>query len=356
MTLPLPVPARVLAVRLDNVGDVVMLGPALRALRAAWPRTHLTLCASPAGATVAPLLPWVDEVHQERVVWQDAGGRMPLDPEREQALVGRWRDGGYDAALIFTSWSQSPWPAAYAAYLAGIPVRVGESKEFGGSLLTHVAPSLPDRAHQVDRNLHLLDVLGIEPAGRHLELAVPLAAEAQAGALLAGAGRPLVVAAPGASCPARRYALDRFRSVVETLVSEGVAVAVVGAAGEAEMLRAIRSVPGAIDLVGRTSLPVLAAVVAAADVVVANDSGPMHLADAFARPQVVLYSGTELESQWQPRRSPHRLLRVPTPCSPCHAITCPFAMECLDIGPGEVVAAALELLATTRYTEIPCAS
>ena len=72
--------------------------------------------------------------------------------------------------------------------------------------------------------------------------------------------------------------------------------------------------------------------------------GPMHLADAFARPQVVLYSGTELESQWEPRRSARRLLQVPTPCSPCHTFTCPFSMECLDIDPDVVVAAALELL------------
>lgn len=356
-------PERVLVVRLDNVGDVVMLGPALRALRHAWPDTHLALCASPVGAQVAPMLPWVDEVITDTVVWQDASGRVPLDPGREQARIERWR-ARYDAALIFTSWSQSPWPAAYAAYLAGIPVRAGESKEFGGSVLTHAVPCLPDGAHQVDRNLHLVAGIGVAPAGLDLELHPDAAARAAAAAALEpvaegrGAG-PLVVVAPGASCPARRYPIDRSAAVVRTLVADGARVVVVGGPNEVELLHDVRTVAGVLDLVGRTPLAVLAAVIARADLVVANDSGPMHLADAFARPQVVLYSGTELESQWQPRRSPVRLLRVDTACSPCHLFTCPFAMECLDIAPATVVSAGHELLASgagTLASTVPCAS
>lgn len=355
-------PERVLVVRLDNVGDVVMLGPALRALRLAWPGTHLTLYASPAGTQVASMLPWVDEVITDSVAWQDASGAVPLDPAREQARIERWRAARYDVALVFTSWSQSPWPAAYAAYLAGIPVRAGESKEFGGSVLTHAVPCLPDGVHQVDRNLHLVAGLGVAPAGIDLELHPDQAAHDAAAAALEPVGDaagPLVVVAPGASCPARRYPIDRCASVARALVAGGARVVVVGGPNEAELLRDVRTVAGVLDLVGRTPLAVLAAVIARADLVVANDSGPMHLADAFARPQVVLYSGTELESQWQPRRSPARLLRVDTACSPCHLFTCPFAMECLDIEPATVVAAVHELLASrasTPVSTVPCAS
>ncbi len=341
-----------LALRPDNVGDVIMLGPALRALRASLPEAHVTLMASPAGARVAPMLPWVDGVMVERVVWQDTSGRLPLDPTRERWLIDRIAEGAFDLALAFTSWAQSPWPAAYACYLAGVPVRAGESKEFGGSLLTHAAEPLGDEAHQVDRNLHLLEALGIPPAGGHLELAVPPDADGNAVRLLAEVGvdpaAAFICLAPGASCAARRYAPERYAEVGAGLAQRsGLPVVVVGSESELELAQPIfeRGKGDEVrSLVGRTGVTELAAVIARSELVVANDSGPMHLADAFGRPMVVLYSGTELESQWCPRRSPARLLRRPTPCSPCYRFDCPYDMACLDIPPEEVVHHALALL------------
>ena len=350
--LPWESVGRVLAVRLDNVGDVVLLGPALRALRAALPRAHVTLLASPAGASVAPLLPWVDDVMVEQVVWQDTKGAMPLDPARELALVSRLAEHRFDAALIFTSWAQSPWPPAYACYLAGIPVRIGESKEFGGALLTTAVPSRPDGLHQADRNLHLLETTGIPAAGRHLELHVPRAVQEAADGLLVEAGvdpgRPFVVVAPGASCAARRWFPERFADVVAALAGDhGLPVVVAASAKEAELVEPVVERSAGLPvaaLVGRTSVPELAAVVARATLVVCNDSGPMHLAEALGRPLVVLYSGTELESQWGPRFAPHVLLRRPTPCSPCHRFDCPYDLACLDYSPAEVVDRCLRLL------------
>jgi len=104
--------------------------------------------------------------------------------------------------------------------------------------------------------------------------------------------------------------------------------------------------PEVVSVAGKTELEKMAAVIAGAAVVVTKNSGPLHLADAFARPTVVLYSGTELEAEFAPRAAPLRLLRRPTACSPCRAFACPYQMECLDIGPGAVVDAALDLLAT----------
>src|SRR5438477_10816032 len=90
---------RVVAIRLDNIGDVVMLGPALRALRAELPEASITLMASPAGAQVAPLLSWIDDVWPVSAVWQDASSRMPLDPSRERAFVEEIANRNFDAAL-----------------------------------------------------------------------------------------------------------------------------------------------------------------------------------------------------------------------------------------------------------------
>ena len=333
---------RVLAVRLDNLGDVVMVTPALRALRAALrPGARLDLLASPGGATLAPLLADVDEVHAVRAVWQDADGRLPLVPARELALVDSLR--GYDAVVVFTSFAQSPWPMAYAAYLAGVPVRVGTSKEFGGSVLTHRLPAPPDEQHQTDRALALLAAAGVPDRGRALRLTVPDDARERAREVRRSAGLPdtYAVLAPGASCPSRRYAPERFAEVARRL---GLPVAVVGTDRERDLVERVAG-PGVVPLAGRLDVPALAALVADAQVAVTNNSGGMHLADAVGTPVVALFAGTEDESQFAPRSTPARLLRVPTTCAPCRAFVCPYAHECLDVAPGEVVRAVEEVRA-----------
>jgi ADP-heptose:LPS heptosyltransferase len=355
-------PRRILAIRLDNVGDMIMLGPALRALRTALPDSSITVLCSPAGAQVTPLLPWVDDVIVHRAVWQDARGEMPLDPGRELAFAESLRWGGFDAALIFTSFSQSPFPPAYACYLAGIPFRAGQTADFGGSVLSPAVAPAPWAAHQVDRNLHLVEALGVPAAGRQLDLQLPAAAQRSAERMLAGAGvdpdGSFVVLAPGASCPARRYDPTRFGLVAGALSEDALLpVVIVGSdrdrAVEWQLLNAAgagRRAP--VSLVGRTSIPELAAVIRRSALVVANDSGPMHIADGFDRPLVVTFAGTELESQWRPRRSRAVLLRVPTPCAPCYRFECPYANACLDIAPDRVVAEALALLDETRLVQV----
>ncbi len=342
---------RVLAVRLDNIGDLVMLSPALRTIRHALPEAHIALMASPAGSQVAPLLPWIDEVIVWRAAWQDASNEMPLDPTREAELVRELCAGDFDAAFIFTSFSQSPYPPAYACYLAGIPVRVGQSKEFGGSILSQWVKPLPDEAPQVDRNLFLLEAAGFQIANRDLELQVPEGAQARADQLLRelglGADERFIALAPGASAAARRYDITRFAAVARELAHRtGLPITVLGTAKEQALAEPILAAqqPFILSLVGQTSVPELAGVIRRASLVVCNDSGAMHLADAFQRPQVVLYSGTEYESQWKPRRSPARLLRRATDCSPCYRFTCPYHMECLDISPEQVVGAAIQML------------
>ncbi len=348
---------RLLLMRLDNIGDVVMLSPALRALRAALPQAHITLLTSPAGAQVAPLLPWVDDVWVRRVVWQDASSSMPLDPGREQDLVRALALGDFSAAFIFTSFSQSPYPPAYACYLAGIPVRIGESKEFGGSVLSHWFAAPPDETHQVDRNLFLLESAGLPVTRRDLELRLPGQARRKADQVLAEAGvdpqRPFLAVAPGASCPARTYDPARMAEVTRRLVEEtGMPAVVLGSPRDASVAEAVASAsrgrPPVTCLAARTSVPELAAILSRARLLVANDSGPMHVADAFRRPMVILFSGTDLEDQWRPRAAPARLLRRPTFCSPCYRFECAYDMECLQIPPQEVVTNALAVLATAE--------
>lgn len=342
---------RLLAVRLDNLGDVIMLSPALRTLRQYLPEAELHLMASPTGCQIAPLLPWISDVFIHRAIWQDLSGGLMFDVSSQHVLIDQLRRRQYDAAVIFTSFSQSPYPPAYAFLLAGIPLRLGQSREFGGTLLSRWVTPLADPTHQVDRNLHLLEAVGLAPAGRDLELKVSEEVKDQVDNLLATvklrAAEPFIAFAPGASCAARRYDPLRFAESARGLVqATGLPVVIVGSAKEADLLGPFQGMahPRIVSLVGRTTVVMLAEVVRRAHLVVANNSAAMHLADAFGRPVVVLYSGTDQEEQWRPRRAPARLLRRPTACAPCRAFTCPHQMECLDIPPAAVVEAAMELL------------
>ncbi len=119
----------------------------------------------------------------------------------------------------------------------------------------------------------------------------------------------------------------------------------VGVPREAALLKEVRSrAPQAHFLVGDTSLAEYAALIERADLVVCNDTLPMHLADALGTPEVVLFSGTDYESQWRPRFTCARLLRQPTPCHPCYLFECPIGLPCLDISPEEVFEVVENLL------------
>ena len=191
--------------RPDNIGDVVLLTPALRALRAAAPRAWIELLASPAGASVAAMFPELDGVLTVSPTWQQltapsdaAGADAAVRAERE--LLERLIAGGYDVMLVFTSFSQSPWPVAHLGLLAGIGTRVVHSREFAGGVATHWVTPPPDDTHHVDRSLHLLEAIGVPARGRTPALRVPDAAYAAADEL--ARGRPA------------RAAVVRGRSIV----------------------------------------------------------------------------------------------------------------------------------------------
>ncbi|HEX5415244.1 MAG TPA: glycosyltransferase family 9 protein, partial [Chloroflexota bacterium] len=272
------------------------------------------------------------------------------DPQRERDLVQTVADGQYDGLIVFTSFAQSPLPPAYAGYLAGIPLRAGQSKEFAGTVLSNAVPPAPDNLHQVERNLHLVESLGFPAGGRRLAVTIPEDSRDTVGLTLhlkgIGFGRPFVVMHPGASCPSRRYPAERFAEVGRRLFKAlNWPVVLTGAERDRALVAGIadRMGPGAISMVGETDLAEFAALVERSTCVITNNTLTMHLADAVGAPEVVLFAGTEREEQWQPRSTTARLLRRPTDCSPCYLFECPFGLPCLDIPASDVVAAVLDL-------------
>ena len=346
----------ILAIRPDNIGDVIMVGPALRAVKETSPQARLTLLASTGGAAAAPLLPWVDDVIPWRTIWQDLG-HLPFDPSREMELISRLAERHFDAALIFTSFSQTPQVPGYVCYLAGIPLRAGESKEFGGRALTTELKGAPDDMHQVERNLRLVECLGFVARDRRLRVAISDEARAAVPGILADAEvdpeAPYILIHPGASAKARRYPPERFGMVTQLLADRSYSVLVTGVEREAAVVGTVlEQAPGVPYLLGRTTLSEYAALIERAALVMCGNTLPVHLADAVGTPMVVLYSGTDYESQWQPRATPAKLLRRPTPCHPCYLFECPIGQPCLDIEPEEVVESSIALLSHELQTPL----
>lgn len=351
---------RLLAVRLDNLGDVILTTPAIHALAEALPRTEITLLAGTIGAPVGYLNPDLHDVIVYQAPWVDPWQRIPHDAAREQRMIAQLRDRSFDAAVIFTSFRQSSLPAAYLSYLAGIPLRLGASIDGSGSLLT-TRHRHPERLmHEVERGLDLVAAVGIPPACPDLVLAVPDGARAAAASRLESLTDwnprgPVIVVHPGCSMPARTYPWQQYAAVIAGLVDElDATVIMTGLEEERPLvdriydhlpLHARCSVHGRV---GDTPLAALAALIEQADLVITNNTGPMHVAAAVKTPVVALFALTNPPEQWGPWRVPHRLLYQDVPCRICYSRACPRDHACLlGVTPEMVVAAAGELLNET---------
>jgi len=352
---------RILAIRLDNIGDVIMLSAALRELRTAYPHAHITLMTSPTGAQATEMLPWVNKVLVWRAVWQEIKPRFAYGPDNEWELVNQLKAGEFDRAYIFTSFSQSPHPPAYACYLAGIPERIGQSKEFGGFLLTRWVRPESDSTYQVDRNLHLLRESGVPVNDDRIELRIPNRVEDEALAILSGLGitpgEEFIVAAPGASAAARRYDPGHFAEVCWRVADEtSLRVVACGTERERNLMLPFTEIaaahPAVLPLIGRTTVAQLAAIIRRSSLVLANNSAALHMAEAFHRPIAVFYSGTEYRSQWLPRYAPVKVFNRPVDCSPCYAFECPYEMQCLEIDPREAAREIVSFFAMVGQSTI----
>lgn len=347
----------VLCVRLDALGDVLMTTPALRALKHFQPGRRLTLLTSTGGAAVAPFVPEIDEVIVYDPPWMKATEpRVGSAPE--YAIAERLQREGFDAAVVFTVYSQNPLPAAFLCYLADIPLRLAYCRENPYQLLTHWTPDPePDRLirHEVRRQLDLVATVGCQTTNERLSFQVPEVAHITVANLLQNLGvalhRPWVVIHPGASAPSRRYPEEGFIEAAQRLVSEvGCQVLFTGVDAERSLVEKIQAAIGAPtwSLVDQLDVAELAALIACAPLLIANNTGPVHIAAAVGTPVVDLYALTN--PQHTPWAVPHRVLFHDVPCKYCYKSVCPTGHhECLrGVSPAEVVAAARELLEVGR--------
>lgn len=346
----------ILAVRLDALGDVLMTTPALRALKEGRPDRRLTLLTSPSGAAVARLVPEIDDVLVYEAAWMKATAPR-RDSQPEYDMADRLRGLSFDAAVIFTVYSQSALPSAMLCYLADIPRRLAHCHENPYQLLTHwVRDPEPEQLvrHEVRRQLDLVATVGGRTSDERLSLSVPEEARASVRRLLEEAGvdedRSWVVVHPGATAPSRRYPPESFAAALGALAREdGWQVVLTGSCDEGPLIEGIREQLGApsISLAGQLDLAELAAVIERAPLLVCNNTGPAHVAAAVGTPVVDLYALTN--PQHTPWAVPSRVLSHDVPCKYCYKSVCPEGHnDCLRlVRPEEVVRAARELSALT---------
>ncbi|WP_435022471.1 glycosyltransferase family 9 protein [Tundrisphaera sp. TA3] len=338
-----------------------MTTPALRALKESRPGRRLTLLTSPSGAAVAAMVPEVDDCWTYQAPWMKAtAGRS--DPAADLAMIARLRDGGFDAAVIFTVYSQNPLPAAMACYLAGIPLRLAHCRENAYQLLTdRIAEPEPAEftRHEARRQLDLVAAVGARAADERLSLRVPDEARSRVAALIdrlgLDDGRPWAVVHPGATASSRRYAPEGFAAAAGALARDhGFRIVFTGDRAEIPLVAWIREGMGAPShsLAGKLRLAELAALIERAPVLISNNTGPAHVAAAVGTPVVDLYALTN--PQHTPWAVPSRVLNHPVPCAPCYKSVCPEGHhDCLRrVDPAEVVRAALELVAEGRPSRL----
>lgn len=341
---------RVLAVRLDTLGDVLMTTPALRALKEGG--RHVTLLTSPQGEAVARLVPEIDEVLVYDAPWMKAtgprGGRSP-----DLACIETLRAGRFDAAVVFTVYSQNPLPSAMLAYLADIPLRLAHCRENPYQLLTDwVKEREPEGGirHEVRRQLDLVASVGCLPSHERLSLRPPpqarRAVDARLRALgLAHAGNWIALH-PGASAPSRRYPPEFFARAVRELSLLGIRTVFTGGPDEVDLVEGIRAEAGveSLTLAGQLPLPELAALIERAPLLLSNNTGPAHVAAAVGTPVVDLYALTN--PQHTPWAVPSKVLNQAVPCAYCYKSVCPEGHHlCLrGVAPEAVVKETLDLL------------
>ncbi|MBS7565004.1 glycosyltransferase family 9 protein [Mucilaginibacter sp. Bleaf8] len=297
----------ILVIRPDNMGDLLMTTPAIRALKETFD-AKITVLTSAMAAGIARQIPEIDDVITFDVPWikttQVNGEAAVLD------VVAQLKEKAFDAAVIFTVYSQNPMPTVMLAYLAGIPLRLAYCRENPYQLLTNWVPDKEPYdliRHQVRRDLDLVTAVGAVTNSERLSLDVPgvwpqVAQKLQA--LEVDTHKPWLLMHPGVSEPKREYPADKWAKAARQVVDElGYQVLLTGAASEQALAQNIQHMAGqgVYSVAGQFKLDEFAALIKQAPMLVSVNTGTIHIAAATGTPTVVLYALTN------PQHTPWRV-------------------------------------------------
>lgn len=344
--VPVPSPKRVLVIRLDRLGDVILSTPVLSALRAHFPHAFIGMLVRPACRDVVEGHP---DVHEVMLYDKEGTHHSVLATIR---FARRLRRFEFDTALVLHPTNRSHW----IPWLAGIPTRLGYNRKCGW-LLTH---RIPHRKHEGTQHeamyaLELLELFGVQPTLSDPVVPVTARAVAHVEGLLRNCSveptEPLVALHPSASCVSKRWMPERFGQVADRLIREqGVRACFVAGREDArfakQAIAAMRE--PAIDFSGKLTVGELAALLKRARVLISNDSGPVHVAAGVGTPVVDLFGRNQRglsPLRWGPLGQRHVILHKEVGCVTCLAHNCDIDFLCLTtLSVEEVYQAAVSIL------------
>jgi heptosyltransferase II len=335
-----------LLIRATNwIGDAIMALPALHAIRAKFPDTHIAIVARP----------YVADIYRNQGVCDEL---IPYDPQAKhlgwrgrELLARELRALKFDTALLL----QNAFDAAWLAWRAGIPQRIGYARDARSLLLTHAIPvprpgEIP--AHEKFYYLELLRRAGwieVLPNETHIRLQVPDSARQHAALTLAEAGsRPnalrIAVGAGASYGSAKCWPPERFASALNQILARTDAdVILFGTAGEFAISSAIAAQlqSPTINLTGKTPIADLPALLSQCHLFLGNDSGAMHVAAAVGLPVVAVFGPTDPEGT-APVTPRATIVQQKPYCSPCFLRRCPTDHRCMTAVQPQMVASALQ--------------
>ena len=332
----------VLVMQSAFLGDSLLTLPLLRRLKEIMPQARMTVLTMAKTADIFRGTPWVDEVLIDDKRGEHGGLSGPWK------ISAQLRVRNFDLVVI----PHRSFRSALIAKLSGIARRVGFDSSAGSFLLTDTVP-FSWLMHDLERNLSLTEPLGSAAsiAAGESRYVTPPRMNENFESLLAGAGTRLAGVHPGSAGSTKRWLPERFAELSRRLAAEGLTPVLVGGPEDAALGERIAQDCGAVNLVGRTGLEDLKALMGRLNVFVTNDSGPMHLAAAAGVPVVAIFGATTRELGFFPYGPGHRVVEADLACRPCGlhgARECPeghfLCMRLITVD--QVLAACLNALRT----------
>lgn len=282
---------RILCIRTDNAGDVLMTEPALRAIKYGATHRTIDLLCSTSGSNAASLIPYIDHTLITEPCWNPSKSHNTLD------MANRISHRAYDAAIIFNVYSQSPLPAAMLCHLAGIPDVAAFCRENPYGLIPTWFPDqepLFTIRHEVDRQVLLTSKLGCTTDGLSIQIKLDEQVKERIKNKI-NKYKPFLLVHPGVSEIRRQYPpFLMIKAVTELQKSTGMTILLGGNKNEFELCEMIANEANehVINMAGKFEFDEYASVIEAASVLISNNTGPVHIAEAVKCPVVVLYAQT----------------------------------------------------------------
>lgn len=321
---------RILIVRTDRIGDVLLSTPVIKALRAAYPQAYIAMMVSPYAKEIVDGNPFLDDV----VIYDKDGKHKSWKRSFRFAL--NLKKKKFDLCLVLHPTNR----VHLITYFAGIRKRVGYDRKLGFLLSDKVVhKKQTGQFHELEYNLELVNYLGIEPRDKTLYMPIKKESELFIEGLLKRKGvnkdDRLLAIHPAASCISKIWPAERFALVADKLAEKyGFKILLIAGPKDLKVAEEVANKIHrlAINLAGKTSVSQLASLLKRCALFISNDSGPVHVASAVNTPVISIFGRNQAglsPKRWGPIGEKSRILHKEVGCIACLAHNCKKNFSCL---------------------------